>query len=29
MKYTYPAIFTEEENGAYSVDFPVLLYMRR
>ncbi len=26
MKYTYPAIFTEEENGAYSVDFPDLQY---
>lgn len=21
-KYSYPAIFTPEENGAYSVDFP-------
>lgn len=21
-KYVYPAIFTEEENNAYSVDFP-------
>ena len=23
-KYTYPAVFTPEENGAYSVDFPDL-----
>jgi len=22
MKYAYPAIFTEEENGQYSVNFP-------
>lgn len=22
MKYAYPAIFTKEENGAYSVNFP-------
>lgn len=22
MKYAYPAIFTKEENGAYSVSFP-------
>ena len=22
MKYVYPAIFTEEESGGYSVDFP-------
>lgn len=24
MKYAYPAIFTEESNGAYSINFPDL-----
>ena len=22
MKYAYPAVFTKEDNGAYSVAFP-------